>query len=277
VDTHRPVLPDDVHRPPGALAAILACLLTALFVVLLAAASDPGLVGLTHRGDGVHPALPADVASAPLARPAPAPRGTGGFRPLELEDDGSGNPVRWDPCRPIHYVIRPDGEPVGGRRAIDASIARIEQVTGLRFTFDGETTEAPRRDRPTVDVARYGSRWSPVLIAWTEPGEYPEMTGYAGLGGPDAVSGRSPGERRYVTGVVLLNRAHLSEVLGWGDGERQLDAVVLHEFGHLVGLDHVSDVTQLMHKQPTVRVGGLGDGDRRGLAELSGGPCFRDF
>nr|WP_269329758.1 matrixin family metalloprotease [Kineosporia babensis] len=58
-----------------------------------------------------------------------------------------------------------------------------------------------------------------------------------------------------------------------------MDAVVLHEFGHLVGLDHVDDPAELMYRTPTARPhsDGFELGDRRGLARLSGGPCFRDF
>lgn len=277
MDTARRVPPEGVRRSHTALAAFLACILTALFVAALVAASGPWAHWWSDAGDRMHPALPVDVASAPLARPAPAPSGVGGYRILEFEDDGSGRPVRWDPCRPIHYVVRPAGAPAGGQLAISQAISRIEQVTGLRFSFDGETQETPRPHRPTVDIARYGSRWSPVLIAWTNPGEYPLMKGYAGLGGPDTVSGSTPGHRRYVGGVVLLNRDHLRQVIHWDDGQARLDAVVLHEFGHLIGLDHVPDPSQLMYKQPTPHAGGFGDGDRRGLALLSGGPCFRDF
>jgi hypothetical protein len=277
VDTDRPVPPDGTRRSPSALTALLACLLSILFVIALTAASDPALLGLSRSGDGIHPALPADMASAPLAQPAPAPSGVGGYRLLEFQDDDSGRPVRWDPCRPIHFVVRPDGAPPGGELALEHAIARIEQVTGLRFSYDGLTEETPRRDRPTVDLRRYGNRWSPVLVAWTDPDEYPAMTGYAGLGGPDTVAGRNRGHRRYVSGVVLLNRRHLSEVINWDDGPARLDAVVLHEFGHLVGLDHVTDPSQLMYKQPTAHANGFEDGDRRGLALLSGGPCFRDY
>jgi hypothetical protein len=277
VDPDRAEPPDGSGRSPSALTALLACLLSLLFVVTLTAAANPSLLGLSGSGTGVHPALPADAASAPLARPQPAPTGVGGFRLLELQDDGSGSPVRWDPCRPIHYVVRPDGAPAGGERAIAASIATVEQITGLRFRYDGLTEETPRRNRPTVDYARYGSRWSPVLVAWTDPDEYPEMSGYAGLGGPDTVAGRTPGHRRFVSGVVLLNGRHLSEVVRWDDGQARLTAVVMHEFGHLVGLDHVLDPEQLMFKQPAGHVHGFEDGDRRGLARLSGGPCFRDY
>jgi hypothetical protein len=222
-------------------------------------------------------ALPADASSAPLGRAEPAPEGAGGYRFLGLEDDGTLRPVRWDPCRPIHYVVRPDGAPPGGEAAVRAAVSRMQRLTGLRFVRDGVTDEAPREDRPTMDVARYGNRWSPVLVAWTDPQEYPNMSGYAGLGGPDAVSGDEPGTRRYVTGVVLLNRDHLAEVRNWPDGPDRVEAVVLHEFGHLVGLDHVDDASQLMFRRPTALPEVVGDGDRRGLARLGDGPCFRDF
>jgi hypothetical protein len=279
VETDRRVPPDGRRRPPAeqALTAFLACLLSLLFLATLTAAADPGFIGLSRSRDGIHPALPADAASVPLASPEPAPSGVGGYRLLELQDDGSGQPVRWDPCRPIHYVVRADGAPPGAEQALRLSVARIEQVTGLRFSYDGATQETPHRNRPTVDLARYGSRWSPVLVAWTDPDEYPAMSGYAGLGGPDTVAGRIPGQRRFVSGVVLLNRRHLLEVTRWEGGQAQLNAVVLHEFGHLIGLDHVPDPTQLMFRQPTVHPDGFADGDRRGLAMLAGGPCFRDF
>lgn len=264
---------------------LLGCLLTVLLGLTLAQSSGVlvagplaglGLGGL--RG-GVHafPALPADLSATPLAMPAPAPHGSGGYVLLDREDDGSGRPVRWDPCRPIHYVIREHGTPPGGQSAITSSIRLLEQLTGLRFVFDGTTTEAPAQNRPTYQPSRYGDRWAPVLVAWTDPQEYPAMAAYAGLGGPDAVSGRVPGQRRFVSGVVLLNRIYLGRTVQWAGGQERLNAVVLHEFGHLAGLDHVDDPAQLMYKQPTPKPGGFAGGDRRGLAAVSGGPCYRDY
>lgn len=223
------------------------------------------------------PGLPADAAYAPLGTPQPAPSGSGGYRFLNLQDDGSGRPVRWDPCRPIHYVLQDTGRPAGGDEAVRAAVARVEHLTGLRFVFDGYTTEVPRPGRPTMDRARYGDRWSPVLVAWTDPAQYPPMEGYAGLGGADPVPGDRPGRMRYVTGVVLLNRVHLDRVATWPGGQARLRAVALHEFGHLVGLDHVEDPGELMYDRPTTLAYDFEDGDRRGLAALSGGPCFRDF
>jgi hypothetical protein len=51
--------------------------------------------------------------------------------------------------------------------------------------------------------------------------------------------------------------------------------VVLHELGHLVGLDHVRDRGELMF--PTANdVVGYGPGDLQGLAALGRGACFSD-
>jgi hypothetical protein len=265
------------HRAVALVAAVLVASGPVTFAGARFAVTAVGQAAGVLPGHARPAALPADAGAAPLGTAEPAPAGTGGYRYLGLEDDGSGRPVRWDPCRPIHYVVRPDGAPPGGDAAVREAVARVERLTGLRFVRDGATDEPPDKDRPTMDVARYGNRWSPVLVAWTDPKEYPSMAGYAGLGGPDAVSGDAEGTRRYVTGVVLLNRDHLADVRTWPDGADRVEAVVLHEFGHLVGLDHVDDAAQLMFRRPTALPGIVGDGDRRGLAALGDGPCFRDF
>jgi hypothetical protein len=253
-------------------------LLALVLTLLLSVVSGQVVARGTARFWGpVRPGLAADVGTAPLGLPQAAPSGAGGYRFLNQQDDGSGRPVRWDPCRPIHYVLRPDQAPPGGAEAIAAAVARIQQITGLRFVFDGYTTEMPRPSRPTMDPARYGQRWSPVLVAWTDPAEYPPMSGYAGLGGADPVPGERAGTSRYVTGVVLLNRRHLGTVAGWPNGAARIRAVALHEFGHLAGLDHVDDPRQLMYDRPTTLAFDFAEGDLRGLAALSDGPCFRDF
>ncbi|GAB6897329.1 matrixin family metalloprotease [Kineosporia succinea] len=271
--------PSGAPRTITLLTATLAFGLVLMFALSLLFASDPTGRWMRGGGDATHPALPQDVASGPLASPAPAPSGTGGFKLLEYQDDGSGEPVRWDPCRPVHYVVRTQGAPPGGQLAVERAVAEVERITGLRFTYDGTTAEPPTVDRPSQNRERYGERWSPVLVAWTDPAEYPHMKGYAGLGGPDTVTGSGPGSRRYVSGVVYLNAEHLSEVATWADGQERIDAVVLHEFGHVIGLDHVDDPGELMYRTPTAQshTHGFEVGDRRGLAELSGGPCFRDF
>ena len=65
------------------------------------------------------------------------------------------DPFAYDPCRPVHYVFRPDNAPVGGEQAVHAAFARISEVTGLRFVHDGSTDE-PRRAEETPERGTAG-------------------------------------------------------------------------------------------------------------------------
>lgn len=51
-------------------------------------------------------------------------------------------------------------------------------------------------------------------------------------------------------------------------------AVILHELGHLVGLGHVEDPTQVMYPSSSYEVTSLATGDLNGLAKLGRGDCF---
>lgn len=189
-----------------------------------------------------------------------------------LDVTASGAPVGFDPCRPIRYVVRPDGAPAAGDRLIAEAVATISAATGLAFVDAGYTSEEPVLDRPLVQ-ARYGDGWAPVLFGWSDERAYPELAGpTAGLGGASVVpAAAGPGEF-LAGGRVLLDAPDLTTILASPDGYARARAVVVHEVAHVVGLDHVADPGELM--APTMgALTELGPGDRTGLALVGQVSC----
>lgn len=211
-----------------------------------------------------------EAASSPLGVPA-ATTGSTAFV-LQESPDPDQPFVAYDPCRPIHYVVRPDLAPPGTDQLIQQSVAAVSAATGLQFVYDGLTSEAPSKDREAYQPDRYGKKWAPVLIAWSTPEEAPDLAGrVAGTGGSSSI--QVEGEPYvYITGQVQLDAPALTETLAFPDGPALVRAIVMHELAHVVGLDHVNDPTQLMYEENSGQLD-FGAGDRAGLALLGRGKC----
>jgi hypothetical protein len=163
------------------------------------------------------------------------------------------------------------------------AIAAISTATGLKFIYDGVTDEEPSSSREAYQPARYGLRWAPVLVAWSDPESWSDLSGrVAGLGGSTFVDMAGTFSRRgkvYVTGEVALDGPQFAATQLSGDSNTgpMARATIMHELGHVVGLDHVEDPTQLMYPETSGAVTGFGAGDLNGLAKLGRGGCFRDL
>jgi hypothetical protein len=73
-----------------------------------------------------------------------------------------------------------------------------------------------------------------------------------------------------------LDSPQITEELSRADGAAYATAVILHELGHVMGLEHVDDPGQLMYPE----IGapdGLAAGDLNGLQALGGAPCRKDL
>jgi Matrixin len=218
-----------------------------------------------------HPTPGVEAADEPLGVPISVPEGGGTHDFVALQQDGTG-PVAYDPCRPIHYVMRPDNASIGGEELLHDAVARMSEVTGLRFIYDGLTDEQPSPDRESFQPERYGDRWAPVLVTWETEHENPDfLTDVIGFGGSTRMS--LPGEPQvFVTGAVALDAAAFDQMIAVPGGAADARAVILHELGHLVGLDHVPDATQLMYPESN-RVLDFAAGDLAGLVQLGRGEC----
>lgn len=214
------------------------------------------------------PAAPVASASA-TATAAQAASRQDGYAVWATNDDGS--PVRWNPCEPIRWVLDPRHAPPQARDDLETAMDRITAATGLDFRFEGVVDEVPSRSRSPYQPDRYGAeRWSPVLVSWV-----PAAATDVALSDNDRavaipVAVGDAVSDVFVSGQMVLN-ADKALPGGFEDRHASWGATILHELGHLVGLDHVDDPRQLMFTYPGFGPVSFGSGDRAGLEAVGVG------
>ncbi|HEX9890040.1 MAG TPA: hypothetical protein VGA69_11215 [Nitriliruptorales bacterium] len=263
----QPVPPDDgyfVARETGAGTprlrpwVVLSCVAAGAAALLL--------VGLVAAGPA-DPPLRAVAGAAGATDPQVVEPydGPGSFRIWVTNDDGSA--VRWDPCTPIPWVLYEPGAPPHALTDVQTAFDRLSARTGLDFVFEGFTDEQPSKARQPYQPDRWGDRWAPVLVGWVPTG-----TGALDLDANDRavtvpVSVDAGDGGVFVTGQVVFN-ADRTLSPGFITRQSHWGGTILHELGHLVGLDHVDDEAELMYPRPGLGPPDFGPGDRAGLERL---------
>jgi hypothetical protein len=213
------------------------------------------------------------LAVAPLFEGGEESRGPG-FHFLDRTDRGT--PTRWNPCEPIHYVVNAELAPPGSIEDVHEAVSRVTAATGIEFEYEGPTDEEASIYRDVHQFDRYGDRWAPVLIAWSDPDDSDipferDDRVAAGVARPEIPPTRL--DDLYVSGWVALN-ADDPNPPGFSFPGLQ-GPVILHELGHLMGLGHVRARGELMHPDG----GGVvdfGPGDLEGLRRLGAeGGCIQ--
>jgi len=155
------------------------------------------------------------------------------------------------------------------------AIERVEAATGMTFVSDGTTTEIPSQSRPNEEPDRYGRRWAPLLIAWVHTGQSDFLAGDSvlGEGGANWVA-PAGGRDVYVTGQIAVNADTTSGLASGFGGGVTIGELLLHEFGHVMGLAHSADSNEVMYARLLPRAAAAyASGDLTGLHVLAGGGC----
>jgi Matrixin len=207
--------------------------------------------------------LVAVVALVLAMRPPPEP--TYAF----LMETPEGDPVTYTSCKLIQVAVYPAGGPTDAEELVREAVDRVRAATGLDVrvvgAFGGHAPNWNFEAGPTHPE-------DPISVSWQDGDAIAQMTDHvAGLGGSRSVLGRN-GTRRLVAGTIALSRDYYAELDDRGDRDRQL-AVLLHEFGHVFGLDHVDSDAELMYGGGS-EVDTFAAGDLQGLRRLGRGPCM---
>jgi hypothetical protein len=205
--------------------------------------------------------------SVPKYKPA------GRARSYALAPGFVGYAAHWDYCKPFTYMINPDRMPPALRADVVKAVSRFGAATGIWFEYAGETDVLPLLD-PGFGSQRESSGQT-LVVAVSDKRTYPILRGsVAGIGGQSAVGSAGSTSMAFQDGGVVIDADALGG-LRRGFGPVSHGALLLHELGHVAGLAHVDDETQVMDPvMSRTAPGRYGAGDLAGFAVLSAMGCF---
>jgi hypothetical protein len=206
---------------------------------------------------------------SPTPTSSPRPRVDGEFRFLQRV---AGAPVRWNPCDTITYAVNTTGASSPVRADLRAAIRRVTRATGIRFRSVGVTRETFVRAYQRMRF-RGVIRKAALIMIWVDHDDYQAILRLLGDPRPSiafakTMAGLYAHRDQYFGGIVVMD-GDATARRGFGDFYAH-GSVLLHELGHIMGLDHVKDPDQLMYsgRDPNFRVRDFGEGDLEGLRRL---------
>ncbi len=216
---------------------------------------------------------PATAASlSPTPTPSHRPRVDGAFRFWKRV---AGAPVRWNPCETITYALNTAGASSPVRADLREAIRRVTRATGIHFRSVGTTRETFVRAYQRMRF-RGVIRKAALILIWVDHDDFQTILRQLGDPRPliafaKTMAGLYAHRDQYFGGIVVMDGDATAQ-RGFGDFSSH-GSVLLHELGHILGLDHVKDPDQLMYsgRDPNFRVRDFGAGDLEGLRRLGVG------
>lgn len=252
--------------------ALLVAILLGVFAVRSLLKEPVDLRELAALPGPTPSATPAASSPSPELSPAVPtfrPKVDGAFRFLERV---GGAPVRWNPCDTITYAVNAKGASSPVRPDLSEALRRVTRATGIRFTSAGISREtffhAYRRMRYEGVV-----RDAELIMIWVDHEGYSAILRRLQDPRPSiafakTMAGLYANQDQYFGGIIVVD-ADATATHGFGYRYAH-GSVLLHELGHIMGLDHVRDPDQLMYsgRHPNFSVRTYGPGDLEGLRRL---------
>lgn len=178
-----------------------------------------------------------------------------------------GDELAWDACQPVRFLANLDSAPdYVTEQFVKDALDTLAIATGREIIYDGLTSATKPADGSPWGAKQFGDypQWAPVLLEWVDP-DHPQ------LGNTDGhVAGRAyntyatvKGKHQVVSGsITMSNKPGVSD-------PAYARVALLHELGHIMGLDHVGDAQQVMFSSPHAGRE-YNDGDLAGFAAATG-------
>ena len=246
--------------------------LEAVSVEGLETTPDPTVEPTVPAAEPADPTIPSVAPTVPVvqARPvAPNYKPRGRASSYKLNATAYGAP-HWDYCKPFTYMVNPDRMTPSLRVDIEQALDKFANASGIRFQYAGTTDFVPFRDLKALTKFGDGQL---LIFAVSDKTIVNYLSGTAVAVGGSSFDFNENGESLYYEGGVVIDGEDGMN-LKPGFGPRGRGTMMLHELGHVAGLAHVNDETQLMiPSMSRTNRGQYGAGDLAGLARQADQGC----